>query len=169
MKGGLTRRMIAASGLLALIIGAAFAVLLLAIGDLRESERRASQSQEVLTASNQLERLLLDLETGQRGFVLTGEERFLQPWQAARASFPARAGALLELVEGEPVEERSARRIADGVASYIRDYSVPLVNAARRGEVSARSASTRRFPSSAAARLRAETSPRRAAFTSGTE
>ena len=139
MKGGLTRRMIAASALLALIIGAAFAVLLLAIGDLRESERRASHSQEVLTASNQLERLLLDLETGQRGFVLTGEERFLQPWQAARASFPGRAGALLELVEGEPVEERSARRIAEGEASYIRDYSVPLVNAARRGEVSARS------------------------------
>ena len=84
MKGGLTRRLVAASALLALILGAAVAVLLLAIGDLRESERRASQSQEVLTASNQLERLLLDLETGQRGFVLTGEERFLQPWQAAR-------------------------------------------------------------------------------------
>jgi signal transduction histidine kinase len=139
VKGGLTRRMVAASALLALIIGAAFAVLLLAIGDLRESERRASHSQEVLTASNQLERLLLDLETGQRGFVLTGEERFLQPWQAARASFPGRARALLELVEGEPVEQRSARRIAEGEASYIRDYSVPLVNAVRRGEVSARS------------------------------
>jgi signal transduction histidine kinase len=132
---------VAASGLLALIVAGAFAVLLLAIGDLRQSERLAGHSQEVLTASNELERLLLDLETGQRGFILTGGERFLQPWQAARTTFPGRARTLLELVAGDPAEERWARRITESETSYIRDYSVPLVNAARRGEPFARSVS----------------------------
>jgi signal transduction histidine kinase len=139
MTGGLTRRMVAASGLLAVIIGAAFAVLLLTIHDLRTSSRLATHSQQVLLASNECERLLLDLETGERGFLNTGEERFLQPWYAARASFPRRARALMELVAGDPVDEPLARRIAALETSYIRDYSVPLVDAERRGDLAARS------------------------------
>jgi signal transduction histidine kinase len=137
MSSGLTRRIAAASGLLALIVAAAFAVVLLAIDDLREFQNRTSHAQEVLTASNELERLLLDLETGQRGFILTGDERFLEPWMAARGRFPSRARALLRLVADDPAEVRWARRIAQGELSYIRDYSVPLVNAARRGEAAA--------------------------------
>jgi len=142
VAGGLTRRMVAASALLAVIVGAAFVVLLLAIADLRRSERQANHSQEILTVSNELERLVLDLETGQRGFVLTGEERFLQPWHTARKSFPRLARALLALVAGDPPDTRLAMRIAKGETSYIRDYSVPLVKAARRGDAFARSVST---------------------------
>jgi signal transduction histidine kinase len=141
VAGGLTRRMVAASALLAVIVGAAFVVLLLAIADLRRSERQANHSQEILTVSNELERLVLDLETGQRGFVLTGEERFLQPWHTAQQSFPRLARALLVLVAGDPLDTRWATRIAKRETSYIRDYSVPLVNAARRGDAFARSVS----------------------------
>ena len=141
MTSGLTRRIVAASGLLALIVAAAFAVVLLANADLRRFQHRTSHAQEVLTTSNELERLLLDLETGQRGFILTGEERFLEPWTAARGRFPSRARALLQLVAADASEVRVARRIARDETSYMRDYSVPLVNAARRGETFARSVS----------------------------
>ncbi|MDP9258925.1 MAG: CHASE3 domain-containing protein, partial [Actinomycetota bacterium] len=141
MTSGLTRRIVVASGLLALIVAAAFAVVLLAIADLRRFQNRTIHAQEVLTTSNELERLLLDLETGQRGFILTGEGRFLQPWTLARERFPSRARALLQLVAADASETRWARQIAGDETSYIRDYSVPLVNAARRGETFARSVS----------------------------
>ena len=81
MRGGLTRRMLISSGLLAVIIATAFAVLLDSVSDLRASERRARQSEEVLVEANRLERLVIDLETGQRGFIITGEERPLEPWR----------------------------------------------------------------------------------------
>jgi signal transduction histidine kinase len=136
--GGLTRRMLGASALLALIIGGAFAVLLLAIGDLRGAERRSRHAQDVLVAANHLERLLLDLETGQRGFVITGQERFLEPWRRARRTFPLRAAALQALVAGEPTAREAAGEIARSERAYIREYSVPLVRAARRGDPSAR-------------------------------
>jgi CHASE3 domain sensor protein len=41
-----------------------------------------------LAAAIQLERLVIDLETGQRGFVFTGQEQFLQRWRDARSPFP---------------------------------------------------------------------------------
>src|SRR6266545_6255511 len=106
VTGGLTRRMVVASSLLALIIGAAFAVLLVSVADLRSSERLARHSEEVLAAANQLERLVIDLETGQRGFVITGQERFLGPWRAAQIAVPGQASTLQRLVAGNPVQER---------------------------------------------------------------
>ena len=139
--GGLTRRLIAASGLLALIVGGAFVALLLAINDLSDAGRRADHSEQVLVAANELERLLLDLETGERGFVLTRQARFLDPWSTARARFPQRAATLLRLVDGDPVAERRAAKITQDEREYIRGYSVPLVNAARRGDSSARAVS----------------------------
>ena len=90
MRGGLTRRMLISSGLLALIIATAFAVLLSSVSDLRASERRARQSEEVLVEANQLERLVIDLETGQRGFIITGEQRFLEPWRRRPGRAPQR-------------------------------------------------------------------------------
>jgi signal transduction histidine kinase len=138
MRGGLARRMVVASSLLALIVAAAFAVLLSSVADLRTSERRARQSDEVLVVANGLERLVIDLETGQRGFVITGEERFLQPWQAARNSFPGQARTLERLVAGNPEQHRRAQRIAQATTSYLRDYSIPLVTTARRDPAAAR-------------------------------
>jgi signal transduction histidine kinase/CHASE3 domain sensor protein len=141
-SGGLTRRLVAASVLLALFVAGGFVLMLLAIGDLRAEDQRARRSQAVAVAANQLERLLLDLETGQRGFILTRQERFLQPWQAARASFPVRARTLVALVSDDPPSAPLARGIVRAERAYIDDYSAPLIEAARRGEGSADSTAT---------------------------
>jgi signal transduction histidine kinase len=137
VSGGLTRRVAVASGLLALVVAAAFAVLLLSVFELRESARLATHSEEVLAAANQLERLVVDLETGQRGFAITHQERFLQPWRQAQVAFPE-ASRRLERLTVVPEQHRRAQRITQAATSYIRDYAVPLVAAARRDPASAR-------------------------------
>ena len=108
--------MLIASGLLALLTGAAFAVLLSSVADLRGSERRARRSQEVLVVANRLERLVVDLETGQRGFAITGQARFLQPWRDARTALPGEAGTLERLVADSPGQQARARRITGATA-----------------------------------------------------
>ena len=130
--------MVVASGLLALVVGTAFAILLSSVADLRGSERRARQSEEVLVVANRLERLVVDLESGQRGFLITGQEGILQSWRAAQMAFPEQARTLERLVASNPEQRARAQRIAQATTSYIRDYSVPLVEAARRDPASAR-------------------------------
>ena len=130
--------MLIASGLLALLIGTAFAVLLSSVADLRASERRARRSEEVLVVANRLERLVVDLEAAQLGFVITNQERFLQPWQDARTALPGEGGTLERLVADSPAQQEQARRIVEAARSYLRDYSVPLVTAARRDPAAAR-------------------------------
>jgi CHASE3 domain sensor protein len=138
VRGGLTHRMVVASGLLALVVGAAFTVLLFSIVDLRGSEQRSRQSEEGLVVANRLERLIVDAETGQRGFVITGQENFLEPWRAAQATFPQQAATLERLVADNPEQLTRAQRIVQAATSYLRDYSIPLVDAARRDPASAR-------------------------------
>ena len=135
--GGIAQRMLLASVALALVVGACFAVLLLPIQDARNAERRALHSQDVLIAAHGLERWVLDLETGQRGFILTRQAQFLMPWEQAREQLPQQERALLELVRGDSAQEARVREIAGAARSYIDDYSVPLVNSAARGDPSA--------------------------------
>jgi signal transduction histidine kinase len=138
VRGGLTARLVGASGSLVLVIGVAFVVLLLAVGDLRDTTRLSRHSQEVLATAHTLEGLVIDLETGERGFLITGDERFLNPWEAARVAIPGVSRDLVRLAV-VPAQDRRARQIAAAIGSYLRDYAVPLVAAARRNDASARS------------------------------
>jgi signal transduction histidine kinase len=131
-------RLAAASGVLALIIGATFVLLLAAIDDVRRTSRLADTSRMALTAADGVGELVLDLETGARGFVITGQERFLGPWRLALAQFPAQAREF-EALAGDAEGTTRARRIVTEARTYIRDYSIPLVRAVRRGNPAASS------------------------------
>ena len=131
-------RLAAASGVLAIIIGATFGLLLVAIDDVRKTGRLADRSRLALTAADGVGELVLDLETGARGFVITGQERFLGPWRLALARFPEQAREF-EALAGGPEQSARARRIVAQSRSYIGDYSVPLIRAVRRGSPAAAS------------------------------
>jgi signal transduction histidine kinase len=125
--------------LLSAVIGGAFSLLALAIDALRDSEERANHALQVLVAANRLERLVIDVETTQRGFIITGETRFLGPWNRARADFATQAAALERLANGGNAGQGiRAHQITRAADSYIRNYSVPLVTAAKRDPDSAR-------------------------------
>jgi signal transduction histidine kinase len=132
--------MLIASGLLALLVGAAFAVLLSSVADLRASEERAQRAQEVLVVANLLERLVVDMETAQRGFVITRQEPLLDPWRRAQVAFPKQAATLERLVGNDPEQQERVRRITQATRSYLRDYSIPLVATARTDPAAARTA-----------------------------
>src|SRR3954451_15675129 len=142
MKRGLTVRMVLASGLLAIIIGGAFATRLVAITDLRQANDHQRDTREELVAAEALESVVIDLETGLRGFVITGKDRFLDPATTARASFPEKLKALEQLAAEDPedrVAREEVRRIGQAARLYIREYALPLTRAVRRNDPSARS------------------------------
>ncbi|MEW2515873.1 CHASE3 domain-containing protein [Streptomyces sp. NPDC046870] len=133
---GLTRLTVAASTLLALLIGVAFVVLLWAIDDANDSTSARRASRTALVEAGTMEQLLVDLETGQRGFVITKREDFLQPWQAARTALPAGVRRFTHSAT-TPAQRRTAEQIARGVRSFLDDYSIPLVESVRRGDPAA--------------------------------
>jgi signal transduction histidine kinase len=129
----LGRRALGVSVLLSTVIGSAFLLLMFAIDALRDLESRANHALEVQVAANLLERLTIDIETSERGFIITGDPQFLEPWRQAQAQFTRQAAALERLARaGDPEQIIRAHQITTAGKSYIRDYSIPLVAAAQR-------------------------------------
>jgi signal transduction histidine kinase len=141
-SGGLAGRLAAAAALLVFLIGASFAGLLAAIVQLRAADDGVTRSVVDLRAADQLEKLLVDMETGLRGFVITGEERFLEPWTEGRAAFPGEARSAASADSDNPVQAARLQAITAAATSYIEDYGVPLIEAKRRGDSSASSVET---------------------------
>jgi signal transduction histidine kinase len=162
MRRGLTVRMVVAGTLLAVVVGTTFAFLLLAIAQLRDSAQLSRSASDELIAADAMEKVIIDLETGLRGYIITGEDRFLQPWSDARAAFPAQASTLERLASDTPDDLRRVRTIVQGVTSYIQDYGTPLLTAVRRNEAAARSIATTEEGKQRVDALRAEVNGLRA-------
>jgi nitrate/nitrite-specific signal transduction histidine kinase len=127
--------------ILAVIIAGVFAAQVLAVAKQQETARLTLRSQHTLAVAGDLERLVVDIETGERGYLLTGQEQFLEPLENARADYSSIAAELRDSVTG-PARKRQVEQLLQGVNSYINEYSLPVLSDARSGEPSAHSAAT---------------------------
>jgi signal transduction histidine kinase len=129
---GLVARIAFSAIAVALGLAIVFAVLLLAIVSLHQRSLEARRSQQVIATANRLQTFVIDLETGARGFALTREERYLDPWRVAQARYPGAIATLLELTSDNGLQHRRALAIKTEIQVYFSDYSVPLVEFLRR-------------------------------------
>jgi methyl-accepting chemotaxis protein len=67
-----------------------------------ETAALVAQSHKVLEMLEAVQSTLKDAETGQRGFLLTGDDKYLEPYNAARAAINEEIAALGELTSSNP-------------------------------------------------------------------
>jgi len=128
---GLTARVLLVSGVITLILGAAFALLLFAIDQQREAGRQALRSQEAITAGTELQRSVISLENGLRGYVASGRDRSLEPWNTALREYPEQAERLASLVSSEPSQQDFVRQIQSQIDDYVNLWGRPLLDLTR--------------------------------------
>lgn len=134
----LTARMAGACALLALFVGGVFAVEQLAVSSLREATSAETRSKDVGRAALALEAAVLDLENGLRGYLIGANPALLQPWRQARVALPGRLSALERLVAPDPGQRVRVGALASEIASYQRDYALPLIAIAGTSPAAAR-------------------------------
>jgi signal transduction histidine kinase len=123
--------MLLGSTALALFVAAALLVLAHAMSTLRETANEERHAKEVTAATLELEKLVLDLETGLRGLVITRNEIFLEPWTNARRELPLQLARFQELSGPAPAQERRAKTLVKAIREYENDYALPLVAIAK--------------------------------------
>jgi signal transduction histidine kinase len=127
-RSGLAVRIAVSAFLVGLGLALVFAVLFLAITGLRDRSNEAQHSQEVIATANQLQTLVIDLETGVRGFALTNNRTYLRPWTRAQQMYPGEMQKLLTLTADNPQQHARAMEIRRRVNVYLKNYSRPLVS-----------------------------------------
>ena len=109
--------MLAAAGAIAVVSLITFGVLLDGLQGQSRTVVKARAANDAVTQAGVLERIALDLETGVRGYALTGDRAQLEPYERARAEVAA-AGAKLLSLEIEPDERARAQALIGGLEQY---------------------------------------------------
>lgn len=78
---------------------------------LYESESTVRQTADVYTSLERLLALVRDAETGQRGFVITGRETYLGPYNEAAPQIESRLNALAPALRSDPVQAARLQRL----------------------------------------------------------
>ena len=138
-RSSLTARTLAISGVFAVLIASGFAVLVVAIGQLREAGQAAVRAQEAVTVGTELEKSVANLEAGLRGFVATGRDSTLAPFTASRKQYPIEVARLKALARDDQALRREADGIAEQVGDYVDLWALPLLGIARENIEVARS------------------------------
>src|SRR5690349_4780923 len=82
-------------------ISLSIASLILAIANWVQLHRRLKTSTDavaIVDAADGIQKALLDVETAQRGFALTGDENFLEPFHKAEKVLPAQFNNFASMV-----------------------------------------------------------------------
>ena len=81
----------------------------------------------VIANAHLLTKLVVDMETGQRGFVITGKHEFLRPYTHAIPQFMRLLEAERELVSDDPQQLRALERIEKLVTDWHTKAAQPEI------------------------------------------
>jgi PAS domain S-box-containing protein len=90
---------------------------------------------EVIIGVHKVEKLMVDLETGQRGFIITGRDNFLEPFEDARKRIfddISNLKRMVKLVNDNPSQIARLNRMERLVQHWIRTSGTPEIEARKR-------------------------------------
>jgi signal transduction histidine kinase len=131
VRKSLTARTLLVSAVLAVVLAAGFALLVIAIGSLRDAGRSALRAQQAVTAGTQLERSVVALESGLRGYVATGRDRDLEPFTLARIQYPRQVTRLQALAVGDESLSADVAAVSRQITDYVNLWVIPLLETTR--------------------------------------
>jgi signal transduction histidine kinase/CheY-like chemotaxis protein/CHASE3 domain sensor protein len=97
------------------------AIAFMNIQVLRDDNRKLLHSNEVITALDQLLSTVQDAETGQRGFLLTGNNRYLDPYNNAVASLAARLNTIGSLTVDNGDQQRNLSELRGDIVAKLAE------------------------------------------------
>jgi CHASE3 domain sensor protein len=130
----LTRQLTIAGVIFGVLEVVVFALLIGAVRSAGDANRRTNDVLAAVQTVSNLEKSVVDAETGMRGYVITGREQFLEATDAARAAIPATKRRIRE-----QVRDGGERALLDPLFGSIDAYMTQWVDraiAARRQSAS---------------------------------
>jgi len=86
-------------------------VVYFSIGKMVDDAQWVQHTQQVIAGGQELNKLMIDMETGERGFLITGKEPFLEPFHAAQQIWDTKIANLKSLVSDNPAQVTRLEKI----------------------------------------------------------
>lgn len=92
-----------------------------------ENTQWVSRSQSVVRYSGALQRNIIDMETGIRGFILNGNATFLEPYNVAKVEVPILIKNVRDLTSNNPGQTQKLNEIDALQQQWQKQYADPLI------------------------------------------
>jgi PAS domain S-box-containing protein len=122
---------------LAIFLGASFAAYDLSQGAARAA-REARESLETLASIKEVLTSVIDAETNQRGYLLTGDARYLDPYRAQAPEVMARLDSLRAALADRPREIETLEKLREAVRDKVQELAQTLATSRSAGMDAAR-------------------------------
>lgn len=131
------RTQIALGYLLALILMAVVGIVpYRSLGSVQETSKWVTHTQDVLKQAEVAQGLLKDAQIGQRGYVITGDDVFLEPYRDALGRLPAAMDELRRLSRDNPQQQQRLAALQPVIAERL-EYARSVVELRRTGGLEA--------------------------------
>jgi PAS domain S-box-containing protein len=88
-----------------------------------QADRAASHSYAVIQGLERLLSALIDMESGQRGLLITGEERYLEPYNTTAAALNQQLTDLDQLTQKDPLQHARAAKLRSLIEQKLAELS----------------------------------------------
>ncbi|MBL4907691.1 MAG: CHASE3 domain-containing protein, partial [Sneathiella sp.] len=99
-----------------------------------QSEARVNQALQVLAATAELKADAVDIETGMRGFLLTGDEDYLEPYTIGKQKFTDTVARLSHLIRDNQVQVDRLEKLRSTVEDWIENITGPAIQQRREDD-----------------------------------
>lgn len=110
------------------------------IRQIRSESMSASRTRDVLIAIETIMSLAKDAETGQRGYLITGEPTYLEPYNTALANIGKQVKTLEQLTADNPAQQARIPALKERIANRLQILEERLVLRREKGFEAARQA-----------------------------
>ncbi|AJS61509.1 hypothetical protein UB51_11895 [Paenibacillus sp. IHBB 10380] len=94
----------------------------------RETDFISDHDIQVHDLTHSIEKNVLDMETGQRGYIITGETNYLEPYDTALSKWPLEYNQLYQLVSDNPVQQKNLQDIQQNIMQWINNEGSLLIS-----------------------------------------
>ncbi|MEH6345797.1 MAG: CHASE3 domain-containing protein [Bermanella sp.] len=124
-----------------ILIGFALPVLLMlivssavyfSIQNLLDTAHWVQHTQRVISKGHVLEKLILEMETGERGFLITGKDEFLEPFTASNKQWGIEVAATKSLVKDNPDQIKNLEKIDQQAQQWLKLAALPEISQRRK-------------------------------------
>ncbi|MCH8847219.1 MAG: CHASE3 domain-containing protein, partial [Proteobacteria bacterium] len=95
-------------------------IVYFSINLLIETSRWVEHTHEVIGNGKNLEKYLVDMETGERGFLIAGKEDFLEPYIRGKIKFESLMTETKHLVSDNPDQVERLEKIDEHVKEWVK-------------------------------------------------
>ncbi|MFT8320611.1 MAG: CHASE3 domain-containing protein [Bacillus sp. (in: firmicutes)] len=82
---------------------------------------------EIHDLTSRIEKYMLDMETGQRGFIITGDSSYLEPYYKAEENWKLAYEQIYQLLENKPDQQKNLNTIKETMEHWIATAGEPTI------------------------------------------